>query len=197
MEFTDSNSYKFLQKNVKFLQVFTKFYLNLKVSRGGIPTPWHFTSYKFLHSWLNSYKVCTNLRTYMDCVSDVLSRRLLETPQNAETSYRHLHTKCQHCFDACGDSHTPIEDLPFAIWISAFHSKILRCNSSRLLLVDLSHGKQEKLQARKMLQLISNSKVLDSCSFQNKWWISKNLPDWCSRPVPLSTFCVLFPELPH
>jgi len=99
---------QFLQKNVKFLQVFTKFYLNLKVIRGSIPPPYHFTSYKFLQSWLNSYKVCTNLRTYMDRVSDVLSRRLLETPQNAETSYRHLHTKCQHCFDACGDSYTPI-----------------------------------------------------------------------------------------
>ena len=55
-----------------------------------------------------------------------------------------------------------LEDLPLAIWISAFHSKILKCTSSRLLLVDLRHGKQEELQARKMFQL--TSKVLDSCS---------------------------------
>ncbi len=42
-----------------------------------------------------------------------------------------------------------LEDLPFAIWISAFYSKILKFTSTRLLLVDLTHGNKRNYKQEK------------------------------------------------
>ena len=131
---------------------------------GSIPPPYHFTSY-------NSYKVESILTKF----AQISELTWIASQTCCRDVCWKLHKTLKHHTVICTQSASiasmravtvirplVLEDLLLAIWISAFHSKILKCTSTRLLLVDLRHGKQEELQARKTFQL--TSKVLDSCS---------------------------------